>query len=961
MRNVYEGKSLLMWLGLVCMLLFSLSIDAQIGEGKREPTQITGTINKPTAGTIGIKFYRDFISRDEEVFDVPLTEDNRFTISFYLKSSTPAYLIYNGEEVPIYLDSGDELFINCYGNDFAKTITFAGKGAGKSRYLKNINNVFPERNADYIFYELVEREAMDFRRYMDRLHRKMWGLYKSLLPSQKKGFSTNFEHYIKADIDYWYAYNLLRYRVENPISNGIYEPVELPVEYYSFLENLLISNENALTNPFYLFFIDQYIAFRNHLEDTQRQIPFVNNSLKVTAPSMLVFKEPNNPPIIEQVENGTTLKFLGEKTDFTSQIQIKEDIWEDFWYKVVSTTGEKGWIHGSGIQLESSENEQVSQQLAFSPDSEFRNIHQLFSGKTLFYLLANELYWGVTDFSQKEMEQKIADFIDLSPHPSFDSIVYYAYQERMQIAKPSDIGIRIVRNLNVISPDSGEGTVVQSQPVLVESRPIVTSTSNSGATSTATISSSRTKIQPRKYQPQIEYVDIDPRPADRMTSMTSISGRIDNPSGKKLTLTLYSDPITLEEITHELGNTSENTFELTLNLAQSVIGVLSYGNEKVDVYLEPGDILQVKFSGNNFLNSLQFVGKGSAHNNFLKTYQIQFSAADKDARKKAESLEQDTYKSLLNKVKSEKINFLNSSSYLPQFSNAFRSYAQANIVYWQGYLLLSYPWEYGLSNNLDGPAPMPASYYDFISGIPVSSDYALPNIFYTYYLDQFFEYQEEHSDNEGLDISALIDKYLDGEPAAFFKAKKLAIACKRGKARKEGEHIKSFIENNSYEVYNDVLRLVYNEARGLQIGMDAPDFQLADINGNEVQLSELKGKVVYLDFWATWCSPCIHQMKNSRVWKSEFADKDVEFVYISLDKNRTTWEKFLNIHKFKGTHVIATGGDVYKSQIAKLYKVKKLPTYFLIDKQGKIAFKPDRGQNIKRVEEKIRNLLYEGR
>ncbi|MEM6964610.1 MAG: redoxin domain-containing protein [Bacteroidota bacterium] len=961
MRNIYEGKSFLKCLWLVCILLFSLGMAAQVGTGKKELTQLTGTINLPTAGTIGIKFYRDFISRDEEIYDVPLTEDNRFTVSFYLKSSTPAFLVYNGEEVPIYLDSGDDLFINCKGNDFAKTITFAGKGAGKSRYLKNFNDVFPERNADYIFYELVEREAMDFRRYMDRLHRKMWGLYKSLLPSQKKDFSPDFESFIKADIDYWYAYNLLRYRVEHPISNGIYEPVELPVAYYSFLENLLISNEQALTNPYYLFFIDQYIVFRNHLKDTESQLPFSNNTVKVTAPSMLVFQAPNNPPILEQVEQGTVLKFLEEKTDFTSQIQIKEDIWEDFWYKVVSTTGEPGWIHGSGIQLQSADNQLVRKKLAQLVDSKFDNIHQLFSGKTLFYLLANELYWGVTDFSQKEMEQKISDFIELSPYPSLDSIVYFAYQERMQIAQPSDAGIRIVRNVNVLFSDSGEKMAIQAQTTAGQNRPDSSSVSSNKTTPSEKDNSPNTKIQPRKFQPQANYVDIDPRPADRKTKMTAVSGRIDQPSAENLSLTLYSDPITLEEITHELGSSSDRTFELTLNLAQPAIGFLSYGKDKVEVYLEPGDILQVKFSGNDFLNSLQFIGRGAAHNNFLKAYQLEFRASDKDARKKAATLQQDNYKKLLDEIKSEKINFLNSSPYLFQFSDAFRSYAQANIVYWRGYLLLNYPWEYGLSNDLDGPAPMPITYYDFMTGIPTSADRALPNIFYTYYLDQFFEYQEEHPDNEGIATTALIDKYLDGEPAAFFKAKKLAIACKRGKARKEGENIKAFIESNPYEVYNDVLRLVYNEARGLQIGMSAPDFELADINGNEVQLSALKGKVVYLDFWATWCSPCIHQMKNSKIWKSNLADEDVVFVYVSLDKNRAAWEEFLEIHKFKGTHVIATGGDVYKSQIAKLYKVKKLPTYYLIDKQGKIAYQPERGQNIKRVEEKIQNLLHEGR
>jgi len=78
-----------------------------------------------------------------------------------------------------------------------------------------------------------------------------------------------------------------------------------------------------------------------------------------------------------------------------------------------------------------------------------------------------------------------------------------------------------------------------------------------------------------------------------------------------------------------------------------------------------------------------------------------------------------------------------------------------------------------------------------------------------------------------------------------------------------------------------------------------------------------------------------------------------------LDKNKTAWENFVKSNDTQGTHLIASGGDVYKSQIAKLYKVKKLPAYFLIDKNGKIAFKPERGKNITRVEDKIGELLQD--
>ncbi|MFK8009967.1 MAG: redoxin domain-containing protein [Saprospiraceae bacterium] len=956
MGKAIEVTSILKILLCVSILLFFFKTDAQVEVKKNGITKISGQINSTKSGTLGVKFYRDFISRGEEVFDIPIV-DNRFTITFQLNYSSPVFLIYEGEEIQLYLDPGDELFLNAQGNNFAKSVTFAGKGAGKTRYLKNVNDVFLEKNNDYVFYELVERDPMDFRRFMDRLHQKMHEFYRSLNVELKKDFSPEFEQYVKADIDYWYAYNLLRYRVENPLSNGIYEPIELPLEYYSFLDNLLISNEKALTNPHYLFFIDQYVAFRNHLFESNSELSFLKKSLVVKAPSMLIFREPNMPPILQEAKAGTTLKFLDKKTDYKSDIQIKNEIKEDFWYQVETTSGQVGWVHGGGVEMEFLENKLFSSRLPFSKNSKYRNVYDLFSGKTLFHILANDLFWNSSKISQQKLEQKMMDYIEINPYQNYDSILFYTIQEDLNLPASAMSFVRIVQDVNfkpitdsveTLASNSGNSTVELSVPNIKKKKK---------GEEEKSISQDEKNPAKINYKTPTEYVDIDPRPAERSTTLSSISGRIDFPTGAKPSLLIYSDPITFQEVFHELEVNAQNNFELSLNLSEPAVGVFKYGKEKVNVYLEPGDLIQIKFSGNNFMHSLQFAGKGSAHNNYLKDRDMKFLQMEKDARKQAESMKENHYSTLLEKIKMDKNDFLKYSKFASQFSERFKVFAQADIDYWYGYLKLNYPLEYGFANDMDGPIEMPKSYFNFLQLLPISIEGAFPNANYVYFLDQFFEYQSEQIENKELTSDQLIEKYLKGESAAYLKAKKLSIACKRGKAKKEGKNIKTFIENNSYETYNDVLRLVYNEAKGLQVGMDAPNFTLSDIDGKEVKLNELKGKVVYLDFWATWCSPCLMQMKNSKSWKSKFKNKEVVFLYLSLDKNKTAWESYVKNNDDQGIHLIASGGDVYKSQIAKLYKVKKLPAYFLIDKNGKIAFKPERGKNITRVEDKIVELL----
>lgn len=940
----------------VSILFLFFKINAQVEVKKNGLTKISGQINSASSKKVGIRFYRDFISRNEEVFDIPLV-NNRFTITFQLNYSSPVFLIYEGEEIQLYLDPGDELFVNAQGNNFAKSITFAGRGASKSRYLKNVNDVFYEKKSDYVFYELVERKPMDFRKFMDRLHQKLHDFYNSLNAELKRDFSPEFEQFVKADIDYWYAYNLLRYRIENPLSNGIYEPVNLPVEYYSFLDNILISNEIALSNSNYLFFIDQYISLQNHLLDSKSKLPFLQKSLVVKAPSMLVFQEPNMPPILQEAKTGTTLKFLDKKTDYQSDIQIKNEIKSDFWYQVETTYGQVGWVHGGGVEMEFLENKLFSSRLPFSENSKYRNVYNLFSGKTLFHILANDLLWNSSNISPQKLEQKMVDYIDINPYQNYDSILFYTVQEDLILPASAKPFVKIAQDIKfksttgaveVLVPNSTSSVVELSTPAILIPR------ENKKENSTSSSKKIPAKIN---YETPAKYINIDPRPADRSTTLSSISGKIDFPTGVKPSLLIYADPITFQEIVHELDVNAQNKFELSLNLSEPVIGILKYGKEKVNVYLEPGDLMQIKFSGNNFLQSLQFAGKGAAHNNYLKNRDSKFFHQEKEARKQAESMKENHYSTLLEKVRMDKNDFLQTSKYVNQFSEKFKVFAQADIDYWFAYMKLNYPWEFGFANDLDGAMKMPKSYFNFLQQLPASVEGALPNANYVYFLDQFFEYQSEQIENKELTSDQLIEKYLSGEPAAYLKAKKLSIACKRGKAKKEGENIKSFIENNSYQTYNDVLRLVYNEAKGLQVGMDAPDFTLSDIEGKEVKLSELKGKVIYLDFWATWCSPCLMQMKNSKSWKSKFNKKEVVFLYLSLDKNKSAWESYVKNNDIQGIHLIASGGDVYKSQIAKLYKVKKLPAYFLIDKNGKIAFKPERGKNITRVEDKIGELL----
>jgi len=114
-------------------------------------------------------------------------------------------------------------------------------------------------------------------------------------------------------------------------------------------------------------------------------------------------------------------------------------------------------------------------------------------------------------------------------------------------------------------------------------------------------------------------------------------------------------------------------------------------------------------------------------------------------------------------------------------------------------------------------------------------------------------------------------------------------------------------------------------------GFDAPVFKLPTANGT-VDLSSLKNKVVYLDFWASWCGPCRKSFPWMNKMAARYADKGLVIVAVNLDKERDLADTFL--HNIPATFTVAFDPD---GHIADEYKVQGMPSSYLISRDGKIV------------------------
>jgi len=133
----------------------------------------------------------------------------------------------------------------------------------------------------------------------------------------------------------------------------------------------------------------------------------------------------------------------------------------------------------------------------------------------------------------------------------------------------------------------------------------------------------------------------------------------------------------------------------------------------------------------------------------------------------------------------------------------------------------------------------------------------------------------------------------------------------------------------------------------------APTFTLPG-NPDDVNLSELKGKVVYLDFWASWCDPC----RKSFPWMNEMVSRynSNEFTVIAVNLDTSRKEADLFLKKVPANFTIAYDP---KGKVAEQYQLKAMPSSYLIDKKGNLALvhKGYREGDVLKIENKIKTLI----
>jgi peroxiredoxin len=230
-----------------------------------------------------------------------------------------------------------------------------------------------------------------------------------------------------------------------------------------------------------------------------------------------------------------------------------------------------------------------------------------------------------------------------------------------------------------------------------------------------------------------------------------------------------------------------------------------------------------------------------------------------------------------------------------------------------------------------------------ISGLAYDSK-AWSRIVFTF--GNIFARNEELSEEKHLDLIRYLSDNLE-EPRGRSEALLVFLRTNNrmdGSVEKSVEAARQLVELDATEFHVNQGLGYLHELESLNIGQEAPDFTATDLNGQEITLSELRGEYVLLEFWATWCGPCIPEIPYLKEMDEMYGESGLRIVGISIDRDEKTLREFISEREMGWPQIYVE--DSWSGGINRLYNVSGIPRMYLIDPEGYIAARDLRGEEM---------------
>ena len=404
-----------------------------------------------------------------------------------------------------------------------------------------------------------------------------------------------------------------------------------------------------------------------------------------------------------------------------------------------------------------------------------------------------------------------------------------------------------------------------------------------------------------------------------LSSYVRLSGEITNPNSDKITIR---------------GNGYIKVIDVNTNGTFDDTLVIKEGNftfydtkESTAMYLAPGYRLDISLDGKEFDETLKYSGIGEKPNNFNASYFLfnEKNAIDSKTYKKMENQEYFDYElkthaslmKLLNESEIENEKFLEGQA------DKFRFQMLNNLITKLGEDYFAGKTKGIITQYMDSEIDK----IDFKDSVLFAS-----NNDYRYFLSSYFV--------AGLTSGDLKTLELYNEELLEMQKKSIVTTLKRGISFYNMEKLDLYYQTYVKLASNDKdinrIKGKYERIKTLKKGSPSPSFNYPDSSGKNISLESLKGKLVYVDVWATWCGPCKAQIPFLKQLEEKYREEDIAFVSLSIDqlKNISKWKDMIVDKELEGIQIIAD--KAWRSKFVTDYVIEGIPRFILIDKDGNL-------------------------
>ncbi|MDU0369977.1 TlpA family protein disulfide reductase [Hymenobacter endophyticus] len=417
-----------------------------------------------------------------------------------------------------------------------------------------------------------------------------------------------------------------------------------------------------------------------------------------------------------------------------------------------------------------------------------------------------------------------------------------------------------------------------------------------------------------------------------------LTGKVSGRTADTVAVSIRENPLDVKEQITYARLDSKGEFRLALTVNGPTRADLVYGDDVADMFLEPGNQLEVRFKGSDLATSVRYKGKGAEANTFLAEMDDKFVENDGfQVLPDNIMLYEQPFLSFLDYRRKEENKFLEDGA--EGLTPAFREYVKAEIDYSYANDRLTFQDLREQVVATEGRLKMSPTYYGFLDDKTlINSPTAVQSEMYQEFLLNYIHHLavtsgKQRSDPDFYQVCYDMAKtQLSGPAKPIVMGRVLKESFRFGHVKQSAAMLEDFRAVDGQNQYYPVLKQDFETHKAFAIGSPAPNFRLVSTTGDTVTLKQFAGKLVYLNFWRTTSGLALRDLPYEAELAKKFEGKNIVFLNIALDENEGAWKQLVISKKLPGMHVRTPGG--MRSAVARAYAVQDVPSYFLLAEDG---------------------------